>query len=49
MVPAPYNFEAMRSVIIFFFLSAAALAQSNFATLSGRIDDPSPNRSITRE
>src|ERR1017187_4828889 len=31
----------MRSALGLFFLSVAALAQSNFATISGRIDDPS--------
>jgi hypothetical protein len=31
----------MRSILALFLLSAAALAQSNFATISGRIEDPS--------
>src|SRR5258708_39158196 len=31
----------MRWVLALFFLSVAALAQSNFATISGRVDDPS--------
>ena len=31
----------MRWVLALCFLSVAALAQSNFATISGRIDDPS--------
>ncbi|HEV3202027.1 MAG TPA: carboxypeptidase-like regulatory domain-containing protein, partial [Bryobacteraceae bacterium] len=31
----------MRSALALFCLSVAALAQSNFATISGRIEDPS--------
>jgi Carboxypeptidase regulatory-like domain len=31
----------MRPILALFLLSAAALAQSNFATISGRIEDPS--------
>ncbi len=36
-----YNTYAMRSIAVLCVLSVAALAQSNFATISGRIDDSS--------